>query len=69
MFVIYSINISVCVCNLRDYLKLPEDAACVSVVVVSQRYVFHSTVAFVQVTLHMFEEPGFEMQPNSVYLE
>lgn len=56
-------------CNLRDYLKLPEDAACVSVVVVSQRYVFHSTVAFVQVTLHMFEEPGFEMQPNSVYLE
>ena len=51
-----------------DYLHLPEDAACVSVVVLSQRNVLHSTLVSLQVALHVFEEPGFKVQPDSVNL-
>lgn len=50
------------------YLKLPEDAACVSVVVLSQRDVLHSSVISFQVALHVFKEPGFKVQADSVNL-
>lgn len=50
------------------YLELPEDAAGVSVVVLPQRDVFHSGAVLLQVTLHMFKEPGFKVQANSVDL-
>lgn len=50
------------------YLKLPEDAACVSMIVLSQRNVFHSGPVASQITLHMFEEPGLEVQADSVNL-
>lgn len=50
------------------YLKFPEDAACVSVIVLSQRDVFNSTPVSCQVPLHMFEEPGFEVQADPINL-
>lgn len=50
------------------YLKLPEDAACVSVVVLSQRDVLHSSAISFQVALHVFKEPGFKVQADSVDL-
>lgn len=50
------------------YLKLPEDAPCVSVIVLSQWDIFNSSAVFFQVAFHMFEEPGFKVQPNSVDL-
>lgn len=51
-----------------EYLKLPEDTACVSVIVVSQRDVLNSNAVFLQVALHVFKEPGFKVQANSVNL-
>lgn len=54
------------VCSV--YLKLPEDAACVSVIVVSQWDIFNCSEVFFQVAFHMFEEPRFKVQPNSVDL-
>lgn len=50
------------------YLKLPEDAARVSVIVLPQRDELHSAVASSQVALHVLKEPGFEVQANSVDL-
>lgn len=50
------------------YLKLPEYAACVTVIVVSQRDIFHSTVVPLQVLLHMFKEPRFVVIANSIDL-
>lgn len=50
------------------YLKLPEDAACVSVIVLPERDVFHSSAVGFKVALHMFKEPGFKVQANSVDL-
>lgn len=50
------------------YLKFPEDAAGVSVIVLSQRDVFNSTPVSFQVPLHMFEEPRFEVQADPIDL-
>lgn len=58
----------VCVHMSCKYLKLPEDAACVSVVVMSERDVLHSAVVAFHVALHVFKEPGFKVQSNSVNL-
>lgn len=56
------------VCVFCEYLKLPEDAACVSMIVLSQRDVFNSSVVAFQVALHVFKEPWFEVQANSINL-
>lgn len=50
------------------YLKLPEDAARVSVVVLPQRDVFDSALVSPQVPLHVFEEPRFKVQADPVNL-
>lgn len=50
------------------YLKLPEEAAGVSVIVLSQRDVFNSSLVSCQVLLHVFEEPGFEVQADPINL-
>lgn len=50
------------------YLKLPEDAARVSVIVLPQRDVLNSTLVFSQVPLHMSEEPGFKVQADPINL-
>lgn len=55
-------------CVLCGYLKLPEDAACVSVIVLSQRDVFNSGPVAVQVALHVFKEPGLKVQADSINL-
>ena len=63
--------VSVCVCVslcTHVYLQLPEDAACVSVVVVSERDVLHTTAVVLQVAFHVFEEPGLKVQPYPVDL-
>lgn len=52
-----------------SYLQFPEDAARVSVVVVSERDVLHAALAARQVALHVFEEPRFEVQADSVDLK
>lgn len=57
-----------CECVFCEYLKLPEDAACVSMVVLSQRDVFNSSLVAFQVALHVFKEPGFKMQADPIYL-
>lgn len=62
----HTLGMSVCVCV---YLQLPEDAACVSVIVVSQRDVFNSSLVVLQVKLHMFEEPGLEVEADSIDLQ
>lgn len=56
-----------CVCECV-YLKLPEDAPCVSVIVMPQRDKLHSTAVSFQVGFHVFKEPGFEVQADSVDL-
>lgn len=50
------------------YLKLPEDAACVSMVVMSERDILYSGVVTFQVALHVFKEPGFKVQADPVNL-
>lgn len=50
------------------YLKLPEDAARVSVIVLPQRDVFDFALVSSQVSLHVFEEPGFKVQADPVNL-
>lgn len=57
-----------CVCVHCGYLKLPEDAACVSMIVLSQRDVLHSGPVAFQVALHVFEEPGLKVQADSINL-
>lgn len=51
-----------------EYLKLPEDAACVSVIVLPQGDVLNCSRVALQVTLHVFKEPRFEVQTNSINL-
>lgn len=58
----------VCVCVYCGYLKLPEDAACVSMIVLSQRDVLYSCPVPLQVALHVFKEPGLEVQADSINL-
>ena len=61
--------VCVCLCLCTHvYLQLPEDAACVSVVVVSERDVLHATAVVLQVAFHVFEEPGLKVQPYPVDL-
>lgn len=55
-------------CVFSEYLQLPEDAACVSMIVLSQRDVFNSSLVALQVALHVFEEPGLKVQANSINL-
>ena len=54
--------------SVSVYLQLPEDAACVSVVVVSEWDVLHATAVVFQVTFHVFEEPGLKVQTYPVDL-
>lgn len=54
--------------SVCEYLKFPEDAACMSVIVVPQRDVLHPGGASPQVALHVLKEPGFEVQADSVNL-
>ena len=50
------------------YLQLPEDAACVSVVVVPEWDVLHATAVGLQVAFHVLKEPGLEVQTDPVDL-
>lgn len=55
------------VCVVR-YLKLPEDAPGVSVIVLSQRDVFYSSLLPLQVAFHVFKEPGLKVQSDPIDL-
>lgn len=51
------------------HLELPEDAACVSVVVVPQGNVFKALSVCLQVVLHMLEEPRLVVTANAIQLK
>lgn len=52
-----------------SYLELPEDAASMSVVIMSGRNVFYSSPVSFQILLHMLKEPWLVVVANSVYLQ
>lgn len=52
-----------------SYLELPEDAASMSVVIMSGRNVFYSSPVSLQILLHMLKEPWLVVVANSVYLK
>lgn len=53
----------------EPHLELPEDAARVTVVVVSQRDVLQALAARLQVALHVLEEPGLVVVANAIQLK
>lgn len=50
------------------YLKLPEDAPSVSVVVMSKWDVLHAGSVLLQVFLHVLKEPGLVVVTNAIDL-
>lgn len=55
-----------CIRNL--YLQLPEYASCVSVIVMSQRYIFNAFTSL-QKLFHVFEKPRLVIVANSIFLK
>lgn len=53
----------------EPHLELPEDAARVAVVVVSQGNVLQALPVRLQVVLHVLEEPGLVVVANAVQLK
>lgn len=53
----------------EPHLELPEDAARVAVVVVSQGNVLQALAVRLQVVLHVLEEPGLVVVANAIQLK
>jgi hypothetical protein len=53
----------------EPYLELPEDAACVAVVVLPQGNVFKALPVCLQVVLHMLEKPRLIVTANAIQLK